>query len=138
MTSDSAFMANKKQKIPCNPSGEGATSQTEASARQSGPHSAPALPQRPCRSKSAPARGRKASNSAPQLGYVRYAKNPKVGIPRQPLGATQRYNRRVPRACESCRQRKTKCSGDTPNCRQCRELRATCHYPEGWREKNKK
>ncbi|CAG7991253.1 unnamed protein product [Penicillium olsonii] len=62
----------------------------------------------------------------------------KVAIPRQRAGIAQRYNRRVPRACESCRARKTKCSGDTPVCRQCRELRATCNYPQGWREKTKK
>ncbi|KAJ6011207.1 hypothetical protein N7451_002619 [Penicillium sp. IBT 35674x] len=62
----------------------------------------------------------------------------KVAIPRHRGGITPRYNRRVPRACESCRQRKTKCSGDTPICRQCRELRATCNYPVGWKEKTKK
>ncbi|KAJ5793897.1 hypothetical protein N7457_000496 [Penicillium paradoxum] len=62
----------------------------------------------------------------------------KVAIPRQRAGIAPRHNRRVPRACESCRQRKTKCSGDTPVCRQCRELRATCNYPQGWREKTKK
>lgn len=62
----------------------------------------------------------------------------KVAIPRHRGGVAPRYNRRVPRACESCRQRKTKCSGDTPICRQCRELRATCKYPVGWKEKTKK
>ncbi|KAJ5211775.1 uncharacterized protein N7498_003421 [Penicillium cinerascens] len=62
----------------------------------------------------------------------------KVAIPRQRSGIAPRYNRRVPRACESCRQRKTKCSGDTPVCRQCRELRVTCHYPVGWKERTKK
>ncbi|KAJ5188489.1 hypothetical protein N7491_004812 [Penicillium cf. griseofulvum] len=62
----------------------------------------------------------------------------KVAIPRQRVASTPHYNRRVPRACSSCRQRKTKCSGDTPVCRQCRELRATCSYPEGWRDRTKK
>jgi hypothetical protein len=62
----------------------------------------------------------------------------KVAIPRQRVATAPRYNRRVPRACASCRQRKTKCSGDTPVCRQCRELRATCNYPEGWSERMKK
>ncbi|KAI2733228.1 transcriptional regulator family: Fungal Specific TF [Penicillium roqueforti] len=66
------------------------------------------------------------------------ASQTKVAIPRQRVAAAPRYNRRVPRACSSCRQRKTKCSGDTPICRQCRELRATCSYPDGWREKTKK
>lgn len=61
-------------------------------------------------------------------------KHAKIAIARQSRTA-QRYNRRVPRACESCRQRKTKCSGETPDCRQCRELSATCVYPVGWKEK---
>ncbi|KAJ5239825.1 hypothetical protein N7468_004444 [Penicillium chermesinum] len=64
--------------------------------------------------------------------------NGKVAIPRSRSGIAPKYSRRVPRACESCRQRKTKCSGDTPVCRQCRELRVSCHYPVGWREKTKK
>lgn len=66
------------------------------------------------------------------------AANGKVAIPRHRAGVAPRYNRRVPRACESCRQRKTKCSGDTPVCRQCRELRVTCQYPAGWKERTKR
>lgn len=62
----------------------------------------------------------------------------KVAIPRNRAGASFRYSRRVAKACESCRQRKTKCSGDTPVCRQCRELRVTCQYPDGMREKTKR
>lgn len=66
------------------------------------------------------------------------AANAKVPIPRQRSGVEVRYSRRVAKACESCRQRKTKCSGDTPVCRQCRELRISCHYPDGMREKTKR
>jgi hypothetical protein len=62
----------------------------------------------------------------------------KVAIPRSRSGIAPRYGRRVPRACESCRSRKTKCSGDTPVCRQCRELRISCQYPVGWKEKTKR
>ncbi|RAL15567.1 C6 transcription factor [Aspergillus homomorphus CBS 101889] len=61
----------------------------------------------------------------------------KVAIPRHRSGAAPRYSRRVPLACESCRQRKTKCSGDTPVCRQCKELRVSCRYPISWRERTK-
>ncbi|KAJ5584534.1 uncharacterized protein N7459_004334 [Penicillium hispanicum] len=68
----------------------------------------------------------------------RAASNGKVAIPRSRSGIAPRYNRRVPRACESCRQRKTKCSGDTPVCRQCRELRVICQYPVGWKERTKR
>jgi hypothetical protein len=133
-------MTSKKQKHSYNSPGEGATSSND-SAKQSA-HSAPATPKPPSGS-NAPRSG-KVSDSAPALGDAKFASkatkvsNAKVAIPRQPPGNTQRYNRRVPRACESCRQRKTKCSGDTPVCRQCRELRVTCHYPVGWREKMKR
>ncbi|KAJ5304092.1 uncharacterized protein N7443_003752 [Penicillium atrosanguineum] len=41
--------------------------------------------------------------------------NEKVAIPRHRPSTAPRYSRRVPRACESCRQRKTKCSGDIPH-----------------------
>ncbi|KAJ5888096.1 hypothetical protein N7495_008137 [Penicillium taxi] len=64
--------------------------------------------------------------------------NGKIAIPRNRGGFAPRFNRRVPRACESCRARKTKCSGDTPVCRQCRELRVSCNYPIGFREKTKR
>ncbi|KAJ9223174.1 transcriptional regulator family: Fungal Specific TF [Paecilomyces variotii] len=74
------------------------------------------------------------SSSAPAA----VAANAKVPIPRQRSGVEARYSRRVAKACESCRQRKTKCSGDTPVCRQCRELRVSCHYPDGMREKTKR
>jgi hypothetical protein len=63
------------------------------------------------------------------------ARHAKIAIPRQRSAASPRHGRRVPRACESCRLRKTKCSGDTPVCRQCRELRVTCVYPPGLRER---
>ncbi|PYI05933.1 C6 transcription factor [Aspergillus sclerotiicarbonarius CBS 121057] len=72
-----------------------------------------------------------------QLLSTTGAPSRKVAIPRQRSTAAPRYSRRVPLACESCRQRKTKCSGDTPVCRQCKELRFTCHYPISWREKTK-
>ncbi|KAL4906115.1 hypothetical protein BDW74DRAFT_151301 [Aspergillus multicolor] len=61
----------------------------------------------------------------------------KVAIPRQRSGTAPRYSRRVPLACETCRMRKTKCSGDTPICRQCLELRVECRYPVSWRERTK-
>ena len=80
----------------------------------------------------------RSSNTASIRSNKTLAAQTKVAIPRQRAPSAPRYNRRVPRACASCRQRKTKCSGDTPVCRQCRELRATCNYPEGWRERTKK
>ncbi|KAL5338675.1 fungal-specific transcription factor domain-containing protein [Aspergillus crustosus] len=70
-------------------------------------------------------------------GKKQMSGNHKVAIPRQRSGAVPRYSRRVPLACETCRMRKTKCSGDTPICRQCAELRVECRYPVSWRERTK-
>ena len=136
-------------------SGESPAGQNEPvdASRVSEPHSAPATPQQPSsqdasttiatRTTWGASGATRASKSTPALSATQKrpsaALNAKVAIPRQPPNsAAPRYNRRVPRACESCRQRKTKCSGDTPVCRQCRELRVNCHYPVGWREKMKK
>ena len=129
---------DKNPKQPYNPSDGSGSVQNEVPARQSERHSAPAGPKRPSTLESESSRVTRGTNSTPALGNVRAASNSKVAIPRQPTGYTPRYNRRVPRACESCRQRKTKCSGDTPICRQCRELRVVCQYTVGWREKMKK
>ncbi|PYH98300.1 hypothetical protein BO71DRAFT_64887 [Aspergillus ellipticus CBS 707.79] len=70
-------------------------------------------------------------------GTAYSASSSKVAIPRQRATAAPRFSRRVPLACESCRQRKTKCSGDTPICRQCKELRISCRYPVSWRDRTK-
>lgn len=61
--------------------------------------------------------------------------NGKVPIPRQRNTAVSRHARRVPRACESCRLRKTKCSGDSPVCKLCRDTNTACIYPLAIREK---
>ncbi|KAJ5964763.1 uncharacterized protein N7479_004639 [Penicillium vulpinum] len=59
----------------------------------------------------------------------------KVAIPRQRSIVVPTSNKRVSRACESCHQRKIKCNGQTPTCRQCEETKATCTYPLKSREK---
>ncbi|KAJ5211038.1 Transcription factor [Penicillium cf. griseofulvum] len=69
----------------------------------------------------------------------------KMAIPRLADGAESaftspgRFHRRhVRRACESCRQRKTKCTGDKSGCRNCREAGIICCYTDGKREKSKR
>ncbi|KAF3398432.1 Thiamine repressible regulatory protein [Penicillium rolfsii] len=69
----------------------------------------------------------------------------KRAIPRLADGAESaftspgRFHRRhVRRACESCRQRKTKCTGDKSGCRNCREAGIICCYTDGKREKSKR
>ncbi|EAW09592.1 Zn(II)2Cys6 transcription factor [Aspergillus clavatus NRRL 1] len=77
------------------------------------------------------------SSAGTSRSGTREGANAKVAIPRQRSTVAPRYSRRVPRACETCRARKTKCSGDTPVCRQCKELRVSCQYPVSWRERTK-
>lgn len=68
----------------------------------------------------------------------------KMAIPRlaeglETFSTPGRFHRRhVSRACESCRQRKTKCTGDKSGCRNCREAGIICCYTDGKREKSKR
>lgn len=45
---------------------------------------------------------------------------------------------RVTHACESCRHRKTKCSGDRPTCKHCEDFSLTCVYEDGKRDRMRK
>ncbi|OJZ82480.1 hypothetical protein ASPFODRAFT_143793 [Aspergillus luchuensis CBS 106.47] len=60
----------------------------------------------------------------------------KMAIPRlaeglETFSTPGRFHRRhVSRACESCRQRKTKCTGDKSGCRNCREAGIICCYTD--------
>lgn len=45
--------------------------------------------------------------------------------------------RRVGRACQACRDRKIRCGGEKPSCRQCLNMSVYCTYPSTRREKDK-
>lgn len=45
---------------------------------------------------------------------------------------------RVNHACEPCRHRKTKCSGERPVCRHCQDFKIACFYADGKRDRVKK
>lgn len=45
---------------------------------------------------------------------------------------------RVSHACEPCRQRKTKCSGERPICKHCEDFAINCLYEDGKRDRTKK
>ncbi|KAH8705682.1 fungal-specific transcription factor domain-containing protein [Talaromyces proteolyticus] len=61
----------------------------------------------------------------------------KVAIPRWIRGdkSVNEVNaevlQRSSRACESCRQRKAKCTKDLPSCRACNDLQVSCYYVDG-------
>lgn len=78
------------------------------------------------------------NSSRSQMRQNPLVSRPKVAIPRQRSRmAPLAHGRRVRVACESCRQRKTKCSGETPVCRQCEELNIPCGYPVPWKERTR-
>ncbi|KAI9738265.1 MAG: hypothetical protein M1834_008763 [Cirrosporium novae-zelandiae] len=63
---------------------------------------------------------------------------PRLRRPGEPSTEGQKEKQRVSHACEPCRQRKTKCSGDVPSCRHCQEFNLECYYADGKRDKQKK
>ena len=71
----------------------------------------------------------------------------KVAIPRLPrrsettsptTSAKTGDRNRVNHACEPCRHRKTKCSGERPSCKHCDGFRILCTYADGKRDRVKK
>jgi hypothetical protein len=69
----------------------------------------------------------------------------KIAIPRlkKPAGTVSNPARssgrhRVNHACEPCRQRKTKCSGERPVCAHCQDFKIACFYADGKRDRAKK
>lgn len=73
------------------------------------------------------------------------SKAAKVAIPRlkRSLDSADGTNKlggrhRVTHACEPCRHRKTKCSGERPLCRHCQDFKIACYYADGKRDRVKK
>lgn len=73
------------------------------------------------------------------------SKAAKVAIPRlkRSLDAQEGSSKpggrhRVTHACEPCRHRKTKCSGERPVCRHCLDFKIQCYYADGKRDRVKK
>ncbi|RAL11937.1 uncharacterized protein BO97DRAFT_478321 [Aspergillus homomorphus CBS 101889] len=62
----------------------------------------------------------------------------KVAIPRHTHVGNRVTRHRSQRACEPCRQRKVKCAGNKPVCRQCADHNVTCTYVEVKRVRDQK
>ncbi|OOO05166.1 Zn(2)-C6 fungal-type DNA-binding domain [Aspergillus oryzae] len=63
--------------------------------------------------------------------------NPKIRIPRLGTAPVSAHRQRTSRACAPCHQRKTKCDGQKPQCKQCRQLGIPCTYVGSKREQQK-
>lgn len=109
--------------------------------------SAPSVPplQRPLPYDQSP-KGRKQSPLPSSHGSPQRAA--KMPIPRlkrniddpSAAGSTNGENNkhRVTHACEPCRQRKTKCSGERPVCKHCEDFNISCTYEDGKRDRTRK
>lgn len=84
---------------------------------------------------------------SPLSGPVPPLSAPKVAIPRLRRDSDgQSYTamsaagdkNRVSHACEPCRHRKTKCSGERPTCKHCEDFKLVCNYADGKRDRTKK
>ncbi|OJZ81489.1 hypothetical protein ASPFODRAFT_145220 [Aspergillus luchuensis CBS 106.47] len=62
----------------------------------------------------------------------------KVAIPRTTSSSSQSQRRRSARACEPCRQRKIKCDGNKPVCRQCIDHNVSCFFVDVKRVRDQK
>ncbi|GKZ25024.1 hypothetical protein AbraIFM66951_000997 [Aspergillus brasiliensis] len=62
----------------------------------------------------------------------------KVAIPRTTSASSQSQRRRSARACEPCRQRKIKCDGNKPVCRQCIDHNVSCFFVDVKRVRDQK
>jgi hypothetical protein len=62
----------------------------------------------------------------------------KIAIPRSSNFELLPSKRRVSRACDPCREQKTKCTGQRPSCQRCRQCDITCIYSDKKRERDVK
>ncbi|KAK9590108.1 hypothetical protein V6Z93_006145 [Aspergillus fumigatus] len=62
---------------------------------------------------------------------------PKIPIPLL-RRATSSSRRRTLQACGPCRERKIKCSGETPECQRCGSAKAHCWYPATTKQQKEK
>lgn len=80
---------------------------------------------------------------SPALSYQQQHSGGKVAIPRLRQdsnfsSAATAEKHRVAHACEPCRYRKTKCSGERPVCKHCEDFKINCIYADGKRDRTKK
>lgn len=80
----------------------------------------------------------KAPDKPDVTGHASQPLSVKVAIPRVSIPAVGPANRRVSRACDSCREQKAKCSGHRPRCQRCHATDAICAYTDGKRARETK
>jgi len=110
--------------------------------RQPAQQSAPSL-QSPTDAFQVPQRPQSSTLPYQQQQQQQQQSGGKVAIPRLRRdsnfsSATTVEKHRVAHACEPCRHRKTKCSGERPVCKHCEDFKINCVYADGKRDRTKK
>ena len=120
-----------KQRLPASP-----TSMTGQQVQPSQPQPSPYAP-----TASPP------TNAPSHQDSTKSQNTSKVAIPRlnrnsddqsPSRGPAAADKNRVAHACEPCRRRKTKCSGERPRCQHCEDFKLPCTYADGKRDRTKK
>ena len=74
---------------------------------------------------------------APKVAIPRLPRDPESALPPGPM--REGFDKtRVSHACEPCRTRKSKCSGERPVCTHCKEYKLRCIYADGKRDRAKR
>ena len=97
------------------------------------PSHASTLPSQPSSSSSSSQTWRPAKVPIPRLVVPEGESGSSYGAQRDAA-----EKQRVRHACEPCRSRKTKCSGERPTCAHCLEHRIECRYGDGKRDRAKR
>ena len=85
------------------------------------------------------AAGRDHSKPASLASKVAIPRLPRLSGTTSPIGSIKTGDKhRVTHACEPCRHRKTKCSGERPSCKHCDDFKIACTYADGKRDRVKK
>ena len=120
-----------KQRLPASPSSM-TGQQTQPSQSQPSPYARTAPPPTNAPSHQDSTQSQNTFKVAiPRLNRNRVDQSPSLG----PVAADKN---RVSHACEPCRRRKTKCSGERPRCQHCQDFKLPCMYADGKRDKTKK
>ena len=144
----SAVMADHHHKVPSDHHGKGTKRKSTAPSLAAVKLPTPALtptqhPPPPLLSPrdsflipNAPSQSNKAVALAPKVAIPRLPRNSDAAAPSGSMKTGDKH--RVNHACEPCRHRKTKCSGERPVCKHCEDFKITCVYADGKRDRVKK
>ena len=120
-----------KQRLPASP-----TSMTGQQTQPSQPQPSPYAPTASPPTNAPSHQDSTSSQNTFKVAIPRLNRNNDDQSPSRGPGAGDKN--RVAHACEPCRRRKTKCSGERPRCQHCEDFKLPCTYADGKRDRTRK